>query len=252
MDWLQWSGWHWSKATGLLVACLALVGIVWVHSDYHWFVYADTVAFERLSYLTPEELFPAEQLEGWSIFWIEPEQIREEVLANPYVAEADVSVHLPNQVTIEVAEAEPTAIWVTEAGPMWVLADGSALEIRTSPDRPIETQLLDAAGQPLPTIVDVQRGASSVRSTHLAVDPAVLKSALTLIEKLPGLSSVRYNQGVGMNFALPGTDYWVYWGNGSNLARKLENLDLSLGLLESGEISGQVVDVRFVEHPIIR
>ena len=33
---------------------------------------------------------------------------------------------------------------------------------------------------------------------------------------------------------------------------KLENLALSLKMLESGEVDGQVIDVRFVEHPIIR
>ena len=68
---------------------------------------------------------------------------------------------------------------------------------------------------------------------------------------MPGLESVRYNQGVGLNFALPAGDYWVYWGDGRDLETKMENLALSLNLLESGERSGQVVDVRFIEHPII-
>ena len=63
VDWLRWSGWRWSKLTGLLVSCLALAGIIWIHMDYHWFVYADTVEFEALTYLTPAELYPADDLE---------------------------------------------------------------------------------------------------------------------------------------------------------------------------------------------
>ena len=252
IDWLHWSGWYWSKIAGLAVACLALAGILWLHMDTHWFVYADTVEFESISYLTPEELYPAEELEGWSIFWLKPETIREQIVDHPYVADAGVRIHLPNRVAIDVTEEKPTAIWMTDSGPMWVLADGSALAIRTSPNQPIEMQLLDDDGRPLPTIVDVQRGAVSVQAEHLAVDPDVLESALALMAEMPGLESVRYNQGVGLNFALPDGDYWVYWGDGRDLETKMENLALSLGLLESGERSGQVIDVRFVEHPIIR
>lgn len=251
VDWLHWTGWHWSKIAGFAVACLALAGIFWLHMDTHWFVYADTVAFEEISYLTPEELYPADELEGWSIFWLRPEKIRQQIVAHPYVADADVRIHLPNRVEIGVSEERPSAIWMTDTGPMWVLENGSALATRGTPNQPIEAQLLDDEGRPLPTIVDVQRGAVSVKTEHLAIDPDVLESALTLIEEMPGLESVRYNQGVGLNFALPTGDYWVYWGDGRDLETKMENLALSLNLLESGERSGQVVDVRFIEHPII-
>ena len=112
--------------------------------------------------------------------------------------------------------------------------------------------MLDAEGLPLPTIVDVQRGAASVRAEHEAVDPDILASALTLVETIPALNDIRYNRGVGLNFGLPDTDYWIYWGDGDNLAEKQQNLALSLNMLEAGEVSGQVIDVRFIEHPIIR
>lgn len=252
IDWLHWSGWYWNKVVGFAVTCLALAGIFWLHMDTHWFVYADTVEFEAISYLTPEELYPEAELEGWSVFWLRSEKIRELIVAHPYVSDADVRIHLPNRVEIDVHEEQPSAIWMTDTGPMWVLDDGAALEIRTSPNQPIEAQLLDAEGEPLPTIVDVQRGAVSVQTEHLAVDTNVLESALTLIAEMSGLESVRYNHGIGLNFALPGTDYWVYWGDGRGLETKMENLALILSLLESGEAAGQVLDVRYVDHPIIR
>jgi hypothetical protein len=235
-----------------MLMAFALTTVLWAHMDLRWFVYADSVEFENLSYLTAEELYPATELEGWSIFWVLPEQVSELLLAHPYVADVDVRVRLPNKVTIDVAEEKPTAIWMTDAGPMWVLSDGSALEVRTVPDQPIETQLLDEDGRMLPTIVDVQQAAVSVRAKHLAVDLDVLDSALVLMEEMPELESVRYNKGIGLNFALPDTDYWIYWGDGLDLEGKLENLTLSRELLDSGELAGQIVDVRFREHPIIR
>lgn len=231
---------------------LALTGVLWVHMDYRWFVYADTVEFENLSYLTEAELYPATELEGWSIFWVKPGQVRKLLLAHPYVADVDVNVRLPNNVTIDVVEERPTAIWMTDVGPMWVLPDGSALAVRTEPDQPLEAQLLDEDGRMLPTIVDVQQAAVSVRAKHLAVDQDVLESALALMKEMPELDSVRYNKGVGLNFALPNSDYWIYWGDGLDLESKRENLTLSRELLDSGQLAGQIVDVRFRDHPIIR
>ena len=251
-SWFNWSGRHGSKLVSVLLMVLAVAGVLWVHMDYHWFVYADTVDFEHLSYLTPEELYPAAELEGMSVFWIVPDEVGEQIAAHPYVADVDVRVSLPNRVTIDVAEQKPIAVWMTADGPLWVLSDGSALEVRTASDRPLEAQLLDEDGQMLPTIVDIQQAAVSVKAKHLALDPDVLDSALALMSEMPGLTSVRYNQGVGLNFALPNTDYWVYWGDGHDLSQKLENLALSRRLLDSGEYDGQIVDVRYKDHPIIR
>ncbi len=187
-----------------------------------------------------------------SVFWILPDQVSEQIAAHPYVADVDIHVSLPNRVTIDVAEQKPIAVWMTADGPLWVLPDGSALEVRTTTDRPLEAQLLDEEGRMLPTIVDIQQAAVSVKAKHLALDPDVLESALALMAEMPGLDSVRYNKGVGLNFALPDTDYWVYWGDGLDLSHKLENLTLSRRLLDSGEYTGQIVDVRYKDHPIIR
>jgi hypothetical protein len=252
LTWLVWSGRHWSKFVSTMLMALALSGVLWMHWDYRWFVYADSVEFDGLSYLTAEELYPATELEGLSIFWVLPEQVSEYLLAHPYVASVDVRVRLPNRVTIDVAEEQPTAVWMTDTGPMWVLSDGSALEIRPEPDQPIEAQLLNEDGRLLPTIIDIQRAAISVRDKHLAMDPAVLESALILMEEMPELERVRYNKGIGLNFALPNSNYWIYWGDGLDLQDKLENLALTRALLDSGELDGQIVDLRFREHPIVR
>ncbi len=252
LTWLTWSGRHWSKFVSMMLMALVLAGVLWINMDYRWFVYADTVEFENLSYLTAEELYTATELEGLSIFWVLPEQVSEYLLAHPYVANVGIRVRLPDRITIDVDEEQPAAVWMTGAGPMWVLSDGSALEIRTEPGQPIEAQLLDEDGRLLPTIVDTQMAAVSVRSKHLAMDRDVLESALVLMEEMPELERVRYNKGIGLNFALPDTDYWIYWGDGQDLESKLENLTLTGQLLDSGELSGQIVDVRFRGHPIVR
>ena len=43
----------------------------------------------------------------------------------------------------------------------------------------------------------------------------------------------------------------VYWGDGSNVERKLENLAAAVELLEAGTLEGTVIDVRF-ERPYVK
>ncbi len=244
------SGWHWSKlASGLLLA-VALAGLYWVFTDPSYYVSADTVAFKNLGYLDRDELTPLTELEDWSIFWLKPDEIRERVLAHPYVTDAQVSVGLPARVTIAVEQARPIALWVTRDATLWLLDDGSALAMRTEPGQAPEAAALDAAGRPLPQIVDVNREAQVPGRS--AMDPGVLHSALTLLEQFPGLKSVRYNEGFGLNFGLPGSDQWVYWGDGYDLDQKLKNLAAGQQLIASGEASGQIIDVRYLDRPFIR
>jgi hypothetical protein len=121
------SGWHWSKlASGLLLA-VALAGLYWVFTDPGYYVSADTVSFKNLGYLDKEELAPLADLEGWSVFWLKSDEIRERVLAHPYVTDAQVSVGMPAQVTIAVEKAQPIALWLTKDATLWLLDDGSAL-----------------------------------------------------------------------------------------------------------------------------
>jgi hypothetical protein len=244
------SGWHWSKlASGLLLA-VALAGIYWVFTDPGYYVSTDTVSFKNLGYLDKEELAPLADLEGWSVFWLKPDEIRERVLAHPYVTDAQVSVGMPAQVTIAVEKAQPIALWLTKDATLWLLDDGSALTMRTEPGQPPEAAALDATGHPLPQIVDVNREAQIPGRS--AMDPEVLHSALALLEQVPGLESVRYNEGFGLNFGLPSSEQWVYWGDGYDLSQKLKTLANCKQLIASGEASGQIIDVRYPNRPYIR
>ena len=244
------SGWHWSKLLSGLLLAIALTGLYWVFTAPEYYVSANTVAFENLGYLERSELYALTDVEDWSVFWLKPDEIRERVLAHPYVTDAQVSIGLPAHVTIAVEKAQPIALWVTRDATLWLLEDGSALAMRTEPGQPPEAAALDATGRPLPQIMDVNREAQVPGRS--AIDPEVLHSALALLEQFPGLESVRYNRGFGLNFGLPNSSQWVYWGDGRDLERKLINLAAGQQLIASGEANGQIIDVRYLDRPFIR
>lgn len=224
--------WFWFA---VMIFCAILGLATWIHTDERWFIYAEDVHFNGLHYLAQEELFSASKLDGWNIFWIDPNQVSRQVRANPYVMSAAVHRDLFGaRVTVDVVEARPVAWWVTDLGRRWLLDSGLALEPRgDSPpglmeilDKPAEAT---APGAPLGS----------------AVDPDVLVSAQALVSRLPGVAPLRYQRDIGLNFLLPGTPYWVYWGDGANAERKLEYLAAGERLLDEGKLEGNVIDVRF-------
>ena len=57
-------------------------------------------------------------------------------------------------------------------------------------------------------------------------------SAQGLMARLPTVEQLRYNRQVGLNFQLPGKPYWVYWGDGADVDRKVDDLAASLEMLD--------------------
>ncbi len=232
-----------SRTLWLALAVLVAVGAVtaWVSLDERWYVYREDVHFNGLNYLDAEALWALSAVDGWQVFWIDKDEIRQRLLENPYIADAKVHISpLATKITVDVTEVRPVALWTMEAGTRWLRDDGRALEpVGDTP--PGLMQILDPPGDA--TLPGAEKGA--------AIDPAVLRSAQALANRLPGVAPLRYNSLVGLNFRLPNTAYWVYWGDDDEIEKKLENLAAAETLLNSGRAQGAVIDVRF-DRPYIK
>ena len=224
-----------------MVVLVVGAAVTWVHTDEHWFVYREDVSFYGLTYLDAEELWPLSGLDTWNVFWIDPGEVRARLLQNPYVADADVRIsQLGAHVTVHVTEARPVALWVTGAGERWLLDDGTAVEPRgVTPPGLLKVYDVDGAA----TAPGVPSGA--------AMDVDVLRSAQGLANRLPGVTPLRYSREAGLNFQLPDRPYWVYWGDGADVERKLEVLAAGEQLLATGAAEGEILDVRY-DRPYIR
>ena len=232
-----------SRLLWIVLVVLVMAGglTAWVALDERWYVYHEDVHFNGLGYLGAEELWSATAIDGWQIFWVDGEAVRQRLLENPYVADAQVHIAAPlTKVTVDITEVRPVALWETDAGIRWLRDDGLALEPRGQTP-PGLLQIYDPPAEA--TLPGAEPGA--------AIDPAVLASAQALANRLPGVTPLRYNALVGLNFRLPDQPYWVYWGDGEDVEKKLANLAAAETLLKSGEAEGAVIDVRF-ERPYIK
>ena len=247
------SRWHWSKVYSSLLLVCVLAVTLWLQVGERWYVYAEDVEFEELTYLDAQELLPLAMIQGWNILWIEPEIVRSRLLDHPYVADARVTVSLPNRVAVSIEEKQPVALWVTKAGTLWLLEDGSALAIQGAVNVELGEEQFAPDGTSLPQIIDVHQEARALSANGgLAIDEEVLRGALTILAELPGYHSVRYNEGIGINFPLPDGSQWVYWGDGDHMSEKLENLAAGRQLLREESVEAQIIDVRYPQRPYLR
>jgi hypothetical protein len=232
-----------SRALWLMAAAAAVVlaMLVWVHSDERWFLYTEDATFTGLTYLERGELWNISGIDGWNVFWLDTAGVEQRLVEHPYVADAAVHVApLIGKVVVDIVEARPAALWVTDNGTLWLLEDGTALEPRGA--TPVGLlEIFDRTAE----------GTAPGAPLGSAIEPDVLASAQSLLERLPGVAPLRFNREIGLNFRLPDQPYWVYWGDGANVERKLENLAAGQQLLAEGKVEGEVIDVRF-DRPYVK
>lgn len=239
---IQPTGLHWrpSHLLSLCLFILAFGGIGWVHYDDEWYVYREYVTFSSLTYHTNDELYKLIDVDGWNIFWLSTSTIQNRLVALPTINDAQVTITPPHWVTIDIEETKPVALWVTQEGDFWLLPDGTALT------------KIDERYDPLPQIVDHLREASSWGDVeHRHMDPQILASALALLERVPAIENLYFNSGYGLNFHMPGSQTWVYWGDGNNAEQKYDNLLAIAQDLRAQQQTVSIVDVRF-DKPVIK
>jgi cell division septal protein FtsQ len=238
--------WHYSKLLSGLILGVTLYALVAVHTQDEWFVYAEDVDFGRLIYLMSPDLYALGAFEGWNGLWLEPQVVAERLRSHPWIAAADVQVHLPARISAQIVERTPIAVWVTNRGTYWLAATGVALAM--PPD-----QAAAADELMLPQLVDSLGEAQQLGVDRLAVDAATLESALALTAALPELEGkVRFNREVGLNFALSSPAVWVYFGNGHDMEIKLENLAAMRTVVLREENTARIIDVRYINRPYVR
>lgn len=244
---LGFSGLRWSKLISLSLLAAAIAALVWFQTDDRWYVDMLDVEVSGTALVNPGVLAQAANVQGWNVFWLRRDTLRAQLEQHPWVDEVRVAFPVTlagggdTKVRLAVEEAPVVAIWATESGDFLISPHGAALPV--IPPSPVG----------LPRLIDPTFDAAVPGSPiGTAIDTDIVASALALIEQVSGVSEVRYNREVGLNFSLPGAPLWVYWGDGSLAAEKLAALDLGRRLVAMGDASKPILDVRNPTKPTLR
>lgn len=247
---LRGGTWPMSKIASALLLAAVITVLINMHTHERWFVYADAVRFTQATYLEAPELYTHLQVDGWNIFWLQPDLVRDQLLHHPAVTDAQVRLALPAALEIGVTERPPIALWITNNGVYRVADNGIVLSAPLTQEEAVASP----AAMALPQIVDPLQEAQRPGITNAAmIDENILAGALELMSMLPDLDNrVRYNRDVGFNFPLPDGEGWVYWGDGLHPDEKRTNLAAARQYMTENAIENRIVDVRFINRPYLR
>jgi hypothetical protein len=199
------AGMSWRLVSALIVVALIVVLTLFFTFDAF---YVHSISVGGLHYLTVEEVFALSGIvvpgEGnQHLFWLDPEEIRQNILRSPSVA--DVRVYIdwpPNMVQIIIEEREPALVWEQGGVAVWLDLQGRVMRQRE--DRP------DLLRISVNNLVD-----ESLLEANASVDQDVVTGALQLQELLPDTHMLRYDATKGLGFQdNRGWDAWFGVGTG--------------------------------------
>lgn len=189
----------WRAVSGLMVLSLLVVTALFFISDAF---YINSIAVGGLRYMTSSEIFSLTNVTSMHVFWVDPAQVRTDIMRSATIADAEVNIGWPpNMVQIIVAEREPALVWEQAGTAVWIDLQGRVMRQRE--DRP---DLLKIA-----TVVDDSVGAS--------VEQDIVIGAVQLQTLLPNTAVLRYDPAKGLGYNDPrGWEAW--FGVGDDMAEK--------------------------------
>ncbi len=222
-----------AKITGVLV----LAGLGWllyaIFTTSMFFVYrADIKGNQALSKM---EVYRASGIDSQSIFWLNPAEIERKLAALPNIKSAQVSLALPDGVSIKVTERRPQLLWQTGDKIWWIDEEGTVVPPKTQIEGMLK--IIDDDLQPL--------------EVGFKIDPTVINGAQALQLLAPNVTLIRHTRAKGLIVATP--EGWpVYLGDGSEMRAKLMVLSAILPDLRQEKQPPLYIDLRNPLRPIYK
>lgn len=199
-------GFSWRIVSGLMIILLSIVLFLFFYSDIF---YVSSISVRGQQYMTVEEVFTYADIANYHIFWVNPEQVRKNIMRYPSVADAKVTIGWPpNMVSIELEEREPILSWEQNDTVFWVDIQGNKMDVRE--DRPDLIRIV--VNDPLVPIPLGQDG---------KLDTDIVYGAIQLYDLRPDVPAWQYDPVKGLGFR--NSNGWDVWfGVGTGMEEKMK------------------------------
>jgi hypothetical protein len=197
----------------------------------------DEIQLEGLERFTAGEISRAINVNGSSIFFIDPERIKEDLrLTYPGLSEIEVKVSWPANVTISLKERYPVLAWNWEGHVRWVDKNGVAFEPH---DEGLDVVQILSDMLP-PTIED------------RFVDPRLVDTVAALAPHIPEGADMVFDPDHGLGWHDP-RGWLVYFGfNDDDAGQKMIVYQALVDYLQGKRINPKMINVEFLESPYFR
>jgi hypothetical protein len=147
-----------ARIPAIVLLSIALWGLFTISSAPDFQVIQAEVS--GIQYLSPSRVRTIAGVNAQSIFQVDPDEIKMFLESLPEVEAANVEVHWPNRVIIEIEEQQPVIAW-NDAGETWILsADGLAFYLRGAIPGLVHVQSLTSVlnvGEPLDPVIEKEK-----------------------------------------------------------------------------------------------
>jgi hypothetical protein len=209
---------------------MAVSGLGYVFAGLAFYVYDAEV--EGARYTSAAELYRQAAIEGYSIFFIDTNQVAQRLESLPYIHRVRVHTTLPNRVRIVVTEREPVLLYEDGAGRYWVDAEGVLMPVM--PGHEVGLTLVDEmAAAPL-TVTDGRR----------RLEAGLLQTVLTIHRRTSSVTRFQYHPSYGLVFTSP-EGWQVYLGDTTAVETKLATWESVRHRLLAENAPVREVDLRF-------
>ncbi|HAL61601.1 MAG TPA: hypothetical protein DCP08_04230 [Chloroflexi bacterium] len=223
---LPWLGRRRVKALSLSLLGVLTVITVYLFASYDFYVF--DISVEGNEAVSSEEILEASGVEGYSIFFIDPQKVAKAVTSLPDVAEAEVRCRLPNRLSIKVRERQAYLIWLSGEESYYLDREGFVL----SPRHQTSLSL---------TLKDL--GGGSLRAGD-RINPQILEATNIYSSLLPQVKGFDYSQTYGLAFTTEEGEK-VHLGTGEDAQAKVALLYALKEQLKEKGIKAVVIDLRF-------
>jgi len=221
-----------SRGLSLFLAITLVSLISYLFISEAFYIYEAIVRGNSL--VSAEEIYQSSEMDGYSIFFIDPHQVEEAICSLPDIWEAKVQVRLPNQMIVEVRERQARVIWQIGQERYGVDQEGTILPLRGE-EPSISIRDLDAIS----------------RQPGEHIDLEIITAAERYNTLLPEVRQFDYSQQHGLS--LVNEHGWrIYLGDGEQAIVKVTILRALVQRLASQGITMEFVDLRFQESPYYR
>ena len=223
---LSWLARRRVKLLSLSLLGVLAVTTVYFFASYDFYVF--DISVEGNEAVSSEEILEASGVEGYSIFFIDPQKVAKAVTSLPDVAEAEVCCRLPNRLSIKVRERQAYLIWLSGEKSYYLDREGFVL----SPRHQSSLSL---------TLKDL--GGGSLRAGD-RINPQILEAAKIYSSLLPQVKGFDYSQTYGLAFTTEEGEK-VRLGTGEDAQTKIALLHALKEQLKEKGIKAVVIDLRF-------
>lgn len=212
-------------------------------SPYFRVTQAQVIGAQRVS---PADINASLGIADEPIFLLKPEEIATRLrLAHPELAEAQVTIQLPNRVQVRVTERQPVILWQQSNGYTWIDANGVAFRPNGKVDGLIQVLGTDAP----------PGGVSSVNdplSPPPYVAPDLVKTALLLAPNVPAGATLTYDAVNGFGWT-DSRGWQVFFGSASkDMALKLRIYQALVASLAARGLAPSFISIVHANAPYYR